>query len=134
MSHTPDAMISPAPEFIRYVANGLVATFVHYCVLTLNIEVFRFESAALANLIAACVGISASYVGNRLFVFKKTDESPLRQGSKFVVLYAAIAMLHGLILLVWTDWLGFDYRIGFLIATGFQFASSYVGNKLLVFR
>lgn len=127
-------MIRPGPELIRYIANGLMATFVHYSVLTLNIEVFHFESAALANLLAACLGITVSFAGNRMFVFRKTDESVIQQGSRFMGLYAVIAMLHGLILLVWADWLGLDYRLGFLIATGFQFAASYFGNRLLVFR
>ncbi len=127
-------MIRPGAEFIRYIANGLMATIVHYSVLTLNIEVFHFESAALANLLAACVGITASFAGNRTFVFRKTDESAIQQGSRFMGLYAVIAMLHAMILLVWADWLGLDYRLGFLIATGFQFAASYIGNKRLVFR
>ncbi len=56
------------------------------------------------------------------------------QAMKFSGLYGAIAVLHGLVLLIWTDWLGLDYRIGFLIATAIQVSLSYIGNKLLVFK
>ena len=45
-----------------------------------------------------------------------------------------IAVFHGLVLLIWTDWYALDYRIGFLIATVVQVLLSYLGNKLLVFK
>ena len=56
-----------------------------------------------------------------------------RQASRFVLLYALLALLHGLVLYLWTDRLGFDYRIGFLLATGMQLVLSYLGNKIMVF-
>ena len=45
-----------------------------------------------------------------------------------------IAVGHGLILYLWTDRAGLDYRIGFLVATCFQVACSFFGNKLWVFK
>lgn len=121
-------------ELIRYITNGLVATGVHFCVLTFNIHVVGMRSAGVANLIAAIIGISTSFLGSRYFVFKKHQEPILSQATAFVILYASIAVLHGVILYVWTDVGGFDYRIGFLIATFFQVVLSYFGNKTLVFR
>lgn len=121
-------------ELMRYVINGLAATLVHYGVLTFNLHVLSMSSAGAANLFAAVFGITASFLGSRYYVFNKIDESLLKQALKFSGLYGAIALLHGLVLLVWTDWLGFDYRQGFLIATAFQVSLSYVGNKKLVFN
>jgi putative flippase GtrA len=121
-------------ELMRYIANGLVATVVHYGVLTFNLHVLAMQSAGAANLVAAIFGITASFLGSRYFVFNKTEGAMLPQALKFSGLYGAIAVLHGSVLLVWTDWLGFDYRIGFLIATAFQVSLSYVGNKKLVFN
>jgi putative flippase GtrA len=121
-------------ELFRYVVNGLAATLVHYGILVTNLELLRFPSAAAANVVAACFGISASFLGNRYFVFRNSQDPVLRQMARFGALYAAIAVLHGLVLLVWSDLLGFDYRLGFLLATGLQFLLSYLGNKFLVFR
>ncbi|MEH6515305.1 MAG: GtrA family protein [Halioglobus sp.] len=121
-------------EIFRYILNGVLATIVHFSVLYLNIEVLGFESAGLSNLVAALFGISASYLGNRYFVFKRTDESFAKQAGLFVGLYSLIALGHGFILFTWTDIYLLDYRIGFIIATGFQFLLSYTGNKILVFR
>jgi putative flippase GtrA len=121
-------------ELLRYVINGIVATAVHYATLTFNLEVLSFPSAAVANMAAAVVGITVSFFGSRYFVFQKTDDSILRQALKFSGLYGAIAILHGLVLFFWSDWMGFDYRVGFLIATAFQVSLSYLGNKKLVFN
>jgi putative flippase GtrA len=127
-------MNSHAQELLRYVINGIVATAIHYGVLTFNLEVLNFPSAGLANLAAAVFGIITSFLGSRYFVFRKTDETILLQAMKFSGLYGVIAVLHFLVLLIWTDWLGLDYRIGFLIATGLQVSLSYIGNKFLVFK
>ncbi len=120
-------------ELGRYVVNGLVATAVHYGVLTVNLEVLHMPSAALANVLAAVVGITTSFLGSRYFVFRKGHLPLVAQAVRFGGLYVAIALIHGGVLLVWTDALGHDYRIGFLIATFIQFSLSYLGNKFLVF-
>lgn len=121
-------------EVIRYIVNGLVATAVHYAVLNLNLHWLGFPSAGLANLVAAVFGITCSFVGNRYYVFPQS-RSPLRQQMvRFAGLYGAIAVLHGLTLLVWTDWFHLNLTLGFLIATGLQVALSYLGNKIFVFQ
>ena len=121
-------------ELLRYVANGLVATGVHFGVLSFNLHTLRIESAGLANLIGSVFGIIVSFLGSRYFVFLATKDDLLAQAAKFSSLYAVIALLHGMILFVWTDYLGFDYRVGFMIATCAQTISSYLGNKFLVFK
>ena len=120
-------------EIVRFVANGLVATAVHYGVLTFNLEVAGLRSAGAANFLAAWFGIAASFVGSRYFVFKRVDRPLLAQAARFLALYASIACLHGLLLFVWTDVLHFNYTVGFLLATVLQTLLSYAGNKLLVF-
>lgn len=123
------------PEIVRYVLNGLVATGVHYSVLAFNLHVLDFPSAGLANLVAAMFGIAASFLGNRYFVFSHGVRDAWHgQAARFIVLYGVIALLHGVVMWCWADWLKQDYRIGFLLATVMQFVLSYFGNKLLVFR
>lgn len=125
----------PRAELIRFIVNGLVATAVHYGVLTLNLKVLGFGSAGLANLCAAVAGITASFLGNRFYVFSGSVQQPwLPQALKFSGLYGAIAVLHGAVLWLWTDRFGLDYRVGFLVATVLQVSLSYLGNKLLVFK
>lgn len=114
--------------------NGVFATAIHFGVLTFNMKVLNIPYAGVANLIAAIFGIATSFIGSRYFVFKGHQESLKVHFIRFTTLYVLIAMLHGLVLLIWTDWLAFDYRIGFLLATMMQVSISYLGNKKLVFK
>lgn len=127
-------MRTQAAEIGRYVINGVVATAVHFTVLNVNLHLLKFDSAGLSNFVAAIFGITASFLGSRYFVFARTSEGLFQQAVKFSGLYGFIAVLHGLFLWAWTDWNGFDYRSGFLIATIGQVALSYFGNKFLVFK
>ncbi len=119
---------------MRYVLNGVVATAAHYAVLTINLEVIGIPSAGVANFVAAIFGIGVSFLGSRYYVFRKTDERIILQLIKFSGLYGFIAILHGCTLFLWTDWQGFDYRVGFIAATIIQVSLSYFGNKRLVFN
>ena len=126
-------MIGRVDVFGRYVVNGVVATAAHYGVLFLNLEVLEFQSAAVANLVASIVGIGVSFAGNRWFVFAGTSEGIIHQAARFVGLYALIALLHGSVLLLWTDWLTLPYGLGFLIAVGIQTLLGFWGSRRYVF-
>ncbi len=121
-------------QLIRYFINGVVATVVHYCVLNINLNVLCMQSAGIANILAAVVGISTSFLGSRYYVFRKNNALIIHQAGKFLLLYATIASVNGLILFGWTDIWHLDYRIGFLMATCMQVSLSYWGNKLMVFN
>jgi putative flippase GtrA len=121
-------------QVVRYIINGLVATAVHFSVLRFCMEVLHVPLAGEANAIAACFGITVSFLGSRYFVFRGQEGSVVKQGSLFLGVYAVIALLHATVMYIWTDRMGFDYRIGFVLATCMQMAFSFVANKLLVFK
>jgi len=119
---------------VRYIINGLFATSIHYIALTINIEIYDMKSAGIANFIAALFGISISFLGNRYYVFRSRNKPFVNQSIMFFGLYTLISLIHGAVLYLWTDLQGYDYRLGFIIASVIQFIMSYLGNKLLVFR
>lgn len=121
-------------QALRYLINGLLATALHFAILSFNLEVLHLASAGLANFIAACIAITFSFFSSRHFVFRAAHAPVLRQALFFVVLYGLLALAHGVILYLWTDRAGMDYRLGFLVATCFQVACSFFGNKLVVFK
>lgn len=135
-------MLPPAPsaeyghveQVARFAINGLVAATFHFGLLYFNLNVVGLHSAGLANLLAAVGGVTASFLGSRYFVFRAPEQPLATQAARFGALYAAIALLHGTILLLWTDVGHRDYREGFLLATAFQAVLSYTGNRFLVFR
>ncbi|MDN4018048.1 GtrA family protein [Zwartia panacis] len=121
-------------QSIRYIINGLVATAIHFLVLTFFLKILDWDSAGVANLIAAVFGISASFIGSRYYVFNGSLEPLVKQLYRFTFLYVAIAVLHGLFMHVWVDLYLQNYIIGFVIATAMQILCSYFGNKVLVFK
>jgi putative flippase GtrA len=127
-------LISDRALIARFLINGLVATAIHYGVLHFNLQVLGLRSAGLSNLCAAVFGIAASFFGNRYFVFAATRGGFGGQAAKFVLVYAALACLHGMFLFLWTDIGGHDYRLGFLLATGLQVALSFSLNRMVVFK
>lgn len=119
--------------FVRYLVNGLFATAVHYATLALLIQFMHLASAGAANFLAAVVGITTSFLGSRRFVFRGHAAGWPQQLWRFVALYGVFALIHASMLCVWTDRLGYDFRVGFLLATGLQTMVSFFANKMLVF-
>jgi len=123
-----------AARLLRYVLNGLLATGVHYLVLSVLINSLAVRPIGLANLVAAITGTAASFVGNRRFVFKTVNAPVQKQAIHFALLYAILAVIHSACMYLWCDILNRDYQVGFLLATGLQFLLSYIFNSRLVFR
>ena len=121
-------------QSFRYLLNGIVATTAHFLVLTFVLKVLLWESAGAANVVAACCGISLSFLGNRYYVFQNSVEPLFKQIYRFFFVYCAAAVGHGLIMYVWADVFKLNYIFGFLLATAFQVVCSYFGNKRMVFK
>lgn len=113
--------------------NGLAATAAHFLTLAFLLHVAHLPSAGIANTLAAGVGITVSFLGSRHYVFRAAQQPALGQFARFWVLYLLLALLQGLILFLWTDLAGLDYRIGFLIGTMVQALGAYVGGRSWVF-
>ncbi|MHC8604044.1 GtrA family protein [Arenicellales bacterium IMCC58067] len=116
----------------RYMLNGLFATFVHFTILYLLIEVASLNFVWLANSMASMVAISLSFLGNRYFVFRSFEMNIGAQFAKFFGLYVLIAVLHGALLFFWSDLLGLDYKFGFAIAVLLQLILGFLANKLIL--
>ena len=101
--------------------------------LAVLLRLVHVPSAAVANFFAALVGVGVSFLGSRYYVFRGHTAALGSQLWRFVALYTVFALIHASVLGVWTDLLGFDYRIGFVLATGLQMLMSFLANKYLVF-
>ncbi|WP_226498500.1 GtrA family protein [Ferribacterium limneticum] len=121
-------------ETARYAINGAFSTLVHFSVLSVAIEGFDMPSASLANLLAACIGITTSFIGSKYYVFRRHRDPLHEQAAKFVALYGVIALLHAGVMALVTDIGGVNYRIGLVLATALQVLLSFSGNRRLVFK
>ena len=123
----------PTHQFLRYWINGLVATSIHYSLLSANMVMFKFESAGAANLVASFFGITASYVGNCYFVFRKKC-TIMGQAVKFIWLFAVLAVMNGFVLYIWSDKIGLGYNSGFIIAVTLQLILGFYASRHVVFK
>ena len=94
----------------------------------------QFGSAGVSSLLASAIASMISFLGNKYFVFRVDFDSVSVQATRFAALYLLVALFHGGFLLTWTDWLGWNYNVGFLLAVILQVAASYYGNKNYVFK
>ena len=121
-------------QTMRFLINGVAAAIAHFLILWFNVRILEVSSVGFANLCAAIGGISASFFGSRYFVFRTVEVSIIQQAVKFGLLYTTIALLHGLMLYLWSDLAGLDYRLGFMLVLIVQVGLTYYGNAAVVFK
>lgn len=125
--------MSEIRRILRFLGVGVAAASVHFTVLAALVDLAGLRPTAIAGMVAAIAGVTASFVGNRLFVFRTTNKDWRGQAGRFVALYAATSLVHGATLYLCTDLGGGDYRVAFVLATALQAGLSYIGNRTLVF-
>lgn len=125
--------LSESGRILRFLCVGAAAALVHFAVMATLVEAVGMRPVALAATFAAIAGVSASFVGNRHFVFSPAPAPWCTQAWRFTLLYTGTSLLHAAVLYLWTDLGGQDYRLGFLLATSLQAVLSYIGNRTLVF-
>jgi putative flippase GtrA len=122
-----------AAEVARYLVNGAAATAVHFAVLWLGLDVLGVPSAGMMSAVASLMASTASFFGNRMFVFAAGGASVQRHATRFAAVYLLIALFHGGFLYGWTDLVGLDYRPGFVIALVIATVAGYLLNRHFVF-
>lgn len=117
-----------------FVANGCFAALIHYGTLEFNLNILMLDSVGLANMIAYCFGILVSFLGNRYIVFKLISGNFSEQFLHFSAFYGFVAVFHGAFIYLWADFIGYNYRMGFLIAIVLQVLITYNYNKVFIFK
>ena len=126
-------------RFLKFIVNGLLATFVHYISMLL-ISNYLIGIYSIAYGIASIFGISTSFLGNKFFVFTTSNQDyssknvTLKQLRSFLLLYGLILLLCSLLMGVLSDLLHINYNVSFMIALCVQTLLSFFGNKRYVFK
>ena len=115
-------------------SSQLAPTLVHYSVFYSFYRILGVPSAALGNALGATCGITSSFIGSRYFVFPKRRRHLGRELECFLALYAAIALVNAVVMLLWTDVGRLNYNVGFTLAVVLQGVLAFLGNRYLVFN
>ena len=117
-----------------YVVNGVIATLAHYVALRGLLWTISDLDAGVANMGASLVGVTVSFLGNRIIVFRHTRQPAGLQLAQYVVLYGVLALLQGLLMHALVNGLGVSLLLGFFCCAAFQWFAGYAANKHLIFR
>jgi len=120
-------------EKIRFVINGVIATSIHFLVLYLCVDFLKIAYYGISNFIGAILGTSYSFLGNKFFVFKNSNNNILVQSYKFILLYTCMAINHGIFLYIWSDICDYNYMLGFFLITIVNTILSFFINKYKIF-
>lgn len=136
--NTIATLSSKMQEPLRFAVTGLCATAVHFSVLTAGVE-WAGLSATLANAIAFCCAVWATYFGQSRWVFRGARPIPerrlaWRRFSRFGVSVLAGFFANILIMHLATQVWGVDYRIAFVICTVLIPILTFLLNKFWVFE
>jgi len=119
-------------SLFRFAMNGLVATGVHYLVMLIAIQILHITMYSLAYAFAFFFGVTASFLGNKYFVFRR-KQSQSYQFFKFITLYIVLLLFTSITMWAVSDYAGFHYDIGFMVAAILQFIGGYLGSRYLIF-
>ena len=122
---------APSGQLLRFGVVGIAATLVHLGTLRLGVERAGIPPA-IANGIAFSAAVGVTYLGQALWVFRRSDHS-LARFRRF-----AVSVLGGLlanvgIMAFAVQVLGLHYLVGFVAALTLVPAGTFVVNKLWVF-
>ena len=125
--------------FLKFVVNGLLATFVQYVTMLL-ISNYVIAIYSIAYGIASIFGIFTSFLGNKFVVFANSNHNrPQNKGTfiqlkSFLLLYGLIMIICSILMGVLSDFLHVNYNLSFIIALSIQTLLSFFGNKRYVFK
>lgn len=117
---------------IRYGTVGLVNTAVTALVIfLLKLTGIHYVFYTLAGY---AVGITVSFILNRIFTFRTRDEKAGRQAVKFLLTTGSLLGLTQLLQFVLIDMAGLSETFGVILGMVFYTGTGYILNRLFVFK
>ena len=118
------------PALLRYTGVGVLATLVHYALLTLAVEIAGWP-AWLASGAGALVGAQVAFVGNRIFTFAHRGAIPA-SWLKFQ-LTALLGALAGMAIVALGVHIGLHYLLAQVVATLLVLGLTFAINRRWTF-
>lgn len=125
--------LSRISEILRFGIVGVMATVMHFAVLTLAVGHLHLPPT-LSNGGAFLCAVGVTYLGQSLWVFRGHDGRSTAQILRFAASLALGFVANIAVMAIVTRGFGLDYRVGFLVGCVTVPVLSFFVNKLWVFR
>jgi putative flippase GtrA len=119
-------------QVLRFAVVGVVATAVHYSILTALVEIGHVNKI-VATTIGYTIGTIVSYALNRRFTFQARGTPVVASFAKYAVLYGIGAVLNAAIFGALVH-AGLHYLLAQIAATGIVLFWNFLGARFVVFR
>lgn len=119
-------------QVLRFAVVGVIATAVHYSILTALVEIGHVNKI-VATTIGYAIGTIVSYALNRRFTFEARGTPVVKSFAKYTVLYGIGALLNAAIFGALVH-AGLYYLFAQVAATGIVLFWNFLGARFLVFR
>lgn len=131
-------LIKKYDEIIRYLIIGVLTTMVSlltYYILTYTVlnpnEAIELQ---IANIISWIVSVTFAYFTNKYYVFKKNDNSSIREVGSFYLSRLSTLLIDMGLMYIFVTILNFNDKLIKLIVQVIVIVSNYVFSKFIVFK
>ena len=122
-------------QFIKFCLVGGIAALINFSVLYLLVEFLSVWYVA-ANFSGGVVSAIFNFISNKFWTFRNKEKGKVfyHQGIKFVIVISCGVFLNTFLVYLITEFLKFDYRISWIIATGIVTFWNFGFNRFWTFR
>jgi len=117
-------------QILKFCGVGILNTIIGYGVFFILVNYLYY---LIALLIAHIIGVTNSFIWNKLWVFK-TEKVSLYEFLKFNVIYAIVFFVNSVALFTCVDIIHVDPKIGQLLLLPLITIVSFFGQKLWTFK
>lgn len=119
-------------QFICFAGVGVIGTAVHYSILILCVQLFRFN-VLLSSGLGFVGGAVTNYILNYKFVFKSNEQHELTF-IKFIIVALFGLMINTLIMWFATEKILLNYIASQMLSTLVVLIWNFTGNKIWTFH
>lgn len=119
-------------EIFRFLIAGIISNVVNF-LLYRSLYAFGFE-LFFASLFGYFIGILVSYSFGRKWVFGRKYSSTKKLFLLFFLIYIFGGIGMSTIIVILTNFFGFDYQVSWIFGAFFAFVNNFFGQKFIVFK
>jgi len=121
-------------QFIKFCFVGGTAAIINFSVLTFLVELLGVWYV-FANLCGGFISAIFNFFSNKFWTFRNQElgKKAFKQGFKFIFVMVSSVILNTLFIFLITEFIGFDYRLSWVIATGLITFWNFTLNRFWTF-
>lgn len=121
-------------QLTKFCLVGATAAIINFSTLFFLVEFFGVWYVA-ANFCGGVISAIFNFISNKFWTFRNNERGTVfyKQGVKFTIVISSGVIVNTLLIYLITEYLNFDYRISWVIATGIVTFWNFGFNRFWTF-